>query len=66
MRVLINISFGVLMDEKTLLALIRRMDDMERRIMARIDVLWDFRLKVLGGALVLSAIVSFVFESLKH
>ena len=46
------------MTEKSLLALIRRMDEMEQRLSAKIDVLWNFRLKILGGAMVIGFVGS--------
>lgn len=53
------------MDDKTLLAIIRRIDDAERRLIARIDRLEEFKAKVIGGALVISAFVSLTFQILK-
>lgn len=50
------------MDEPTLLMIIRRMDEMERRIMAKIDVIDGFRLKVIGGAMVISFVVTTAFQ----
>lgn len=54
------------MDEKTLLAIVRRMDDMERRLMGRIDSLDAFRYKVVGGAVFVSGLISVLLEVFKH
>lgn len=52
------------MDEKTLLAIIRRIDDAERRIMSRIMRLESFKSKVVGGAFVISGLISVCVEYL--
>jgi len=54
------------MEDKTLLTIIRRMDEMERRLLTRIESLDAFRLKVIGGAMAVSGIISLAFELLKH
>lgn len=40
------------------------MDELERRLIARIDVIDAFRLKVVGGAMAMSFIISTLFHIL--
>lgn len=52
------------MDEKTLLSIIRRMDVMERRIMARIDSLEGFKNRIIGAAFFASALATYIVKNL--
>lgn len=53
------------MDEGTLLKILARIDRAEERLGERISKLEQFRAKVVGGALVVSGLVSVVFQMMK-
>lgn len=46
--------------------LLQRIDEVEQRLSKKIDVLWDFRLKILGASVVVSCIVGSAIHALIH
>lgn len=54
------------MDEKHILAIIRRIDDLERRLIARIEVHDKFRAKLLGGFTVAVFILPLLIDLFKN
>ena len=59
-------EMGSMMDDRTLIAIVKRMDEMEERLMAKIEKLQNFKMMVVGGSMVLSFIATIALELLKN